>query len=258
MIVGFSGSGNMVAAMARGWAKASRRPEGMLFTDAGSGRAAHLAAEVGGEAVADNRELAERADLVILGFKPKDLDAAAAELQGSAAVCSLLNGTTSTVVANRFPEAEVLRLMPNLAVEHGRGVMGLVVRGESPIADELLELLGGLGRVFRLGDDGIDVVTALASCAPAYLDLFTDALTDAGAAAGAAGIDSEVAREMVIEMMAGTVDLIRERQPGELRRQVASPGGSTEAGLASLDRDDFTGVLTRAVEASLARMRGEI
>jgi pyrroline-5-carboxylate reductase len=255
MIIGFAGSGNMVAAMARGWAKAERQPDGMLFSDAGSGRAATLAAEVGGEAVASNRDLAARADLVILGFKPKDLESAAADLAAAPAVLSLLNATSLERVQTAFPDSEAFRLMPNLGVENNRGVMGLVVPEGSARGQQLAELLEALGTVFRLDDSQIDGLTALAGCTPAYFDLFVDSLAEPGAAAG---LDPEAARAMVIETMAGTVDLLRQRGPGELRRQVASPGGSTEAGLEALARADFPGVVKAGVEASLARMRGEI
>lgn len=255
MIVGFAGSGNMTAAMARGWAGAATGPAKMLFTDTGSGRAARLAAEVEGEAVADNAELAVRSDLVILGFKPKDLETAASELEGATAVLSMLNATPSSRIAELFPTAETLRLMPNLAVERRRGVLGLVVPKPSAKADSIQRLLGALGKVFTLDDEGIDALTAVAGCSPAYFDLFVDSLAAAGARAG---LDPEAARAMVIETMAGSAELIRARQPGELRRQVASPGGSTEAGLASLERDRFEAIVTAAAEASLARMRGEI
>src|SRR6476469_6112761 len=79
MIVGFVGSGSMAAAIARGWAGEFER---MLFSDAGSGRARALAAELGGEAVS-NTELAERAELLVLAVKPAKLEEAAPEI-GSA------------------------------------------------------------------------------------------------------------------------------------------------------------------------------
>lgn len=245
----------MAAAIARGWTAATHRPEGLLFTDAGSGRAAELAAETGGQALAENRELAERAELVVLGFKPKDLEAAAPDLQAAPAVLSLLNATSLKRVQELFPGSEVMRLMPNLGVESGRGVMGLVADGESDRAQRLIRLLEQLGRVFRLDDGLIDAFTAVAGCSPAYLDLFVDSLSQAGSEAG---LDRAAAREMVIETMAGTVELLRRRGPGELRRQVASPGGSTEAGLSSLQSDDFAAIVARAADSSLARMRGEI
>lgn len=245
----------MVAAMARGWAKAERRPEDMLFSDTGSGRAATLAAEVGGEAVPSNEELAARAEVVVLGFKPKDLDAAAVPLAESPAVLSLLNATSLDRIQESFPRAVAFRLMPNLGVENNQGVMGLVLPEGSALGERLAELLAALGTVFRLDDERIDALTALAGCTPAYFDLFVDSLAEPGVDAG---LDPDAARTMVIETMAGTVDLLRRRGPGELRYQVASPGGSTEAGLEALGREDFPAVVKHGVEASLARMRGEI
>lgn len=245
----------MAAAMARGWAKTERRPDHMLFSDAGSGRAAALAAEVGGEAIASNEELAERAEVVVLGFKPKDLAAAAPGLAAAKAVLSLLNATPVRQIRNSFPRAEAFRAMPNLGVENNQGVIGLVLPEDSARGERLAALLAALGTVFRLADEEIDALTALAGCTPAYFDLFADSLAEAGAEAG---LEPAAARTMVIETMAGTVDLLRSRQAGELRRQVASPGGSTEAGLEALGRENFPAVVKHGVEASLARMRGEI
>src|SRR5918999_1692057 len=124
MIVGFAGSGNMAAAMARGWGSADGGPDRMLFTDAGSGRAQALAEEVGGEAVGSNRELAEQVDLLVLAVKPKQLDEVAAEAGEANAVLSMLGAISVGRVAEAFPGAAAMRLMPNLAVEGGRGAMG--------------------------------------------------------------------------------------------------------------------------------------
>jgi len=90
-------------------------------------------------------------------------------------------------------------------------------------------------------------------CAPAYLALAVEALADAGAAAG---LDAELARELVVETTAGTAELLAERHPADLRRAVASPGGSTEAGLEALDREGAREAFEAAVRASLERMRG--
>src|SRR6478672_184102 len=118
MQVGFIGSGNMARALARGWG------EPALFTDAGSGRAARLAEEVGGEAVASNRELAERADVVVLAHKPAQLGAVAAEAGDAARlVVSLLARTSQADVRAAYPNAAVFRVEPNTAVEVGQGVL---------------------------------------------------------------------------------------------------------------------------------------
>jgi pyrroline-5-carboxylate reductase len=246
MIIGFCGSGSMAAAIARGLKDAAPR---MLFTDSGSGRAAELASEVGGEAVSGNAELAERADVVVLAVKPAKLEHVAAELTAAKAVVSLLGATSLETVKAAFPDAEVVRVMPNVGVEVRRGV--LCVAGEPD--GELRALLDRLGRVVELDDAEFDAATAVMGCAPAYLALAVEAIADAGAADG---LDPDLARELVVETTAGTAELLELRHPADVRRAVASPGGSTEAGLEALDRHGVRRAFEAAVEASLERMRG--
>jgi pyrroline-5-carboxylate reductase len=246
MIVGFCGSGNMAAAMARGLIG---QVDGMLFTDGGSGRAAELADELGGEALASNEVLAERADLVILAVKPAKLKEAAAELGGAKVVVSLLGATTLEAVREAFPDAEVVRVMPNVGVEVRRGV--LCMAGEPDVG--VRGVLEGLGRVVDLPDSQFDAATAVMGCAPAYLALAVEAIADAGAADG---LDAELARELVVETAVGTAELLRTHHPAALRKAVASPGGSTEAGLEALEREGARRAFEAAVRASLERMRG--
>jgi len=244
MIIGFCGSGSMAAAMARGWAG---EVEPMLFSDAGSGRAGQRAEELGGEAVS-NRELARRADLVVLAVKPAALDDVAPELTAAKRVVSVLAAVPLERLRASFPEAEVLRVMPNVAVEVGRGV--LCAAGEA--APEVRAALAQLGWVVELEDDQFDEATAVMGCAPAYLALAVEALADAGAEAG---LDERLARQLVVETAVGTAELLRIRHPADLRRAVASPGGSTEAGLEALDREGAREAFEAAVRASLERMK---
>jgi pyrroline-5-carboxylate reductase len=245
MVVGFIGAGSMAAAIARGWQGEFER---MLFSDSGSGRAAELAAELGGE-VASNAEIAERADLVVLAVKPAALEAVAPELAAARTVLSVLGATSLERLSEAFPDAELLRVMPNVGTEVRRGV--LCVAGEA--SAEVRAKLELLGHVVELPDSDFDEATAIMGCAPAYLALAVEALADAGAAAG---LDPELARELVVETTAGTAELLRIRHPADVRRAVASPGGSTEAGLEALDREGARAAFEAAVEASLERMRG--
>lgn len=247
MVIGFCGSGNMAAAMARGLAGASSRS--MLFTDSGSGRAAKLATELGGEAVASNRELAERADVVVLAVKPARLEQASAELAGAKVVVSLLGATSLRRLETAFPAADVVRVMPNVGVEVRRGV--LCVAGSSHAG--VRAMLQELGQVVELPDTQFDTATAVMGCAPAYIALAVEAIADAGAADG---LDPDLARELVVETAAGTAELLRSQHPAAVRRAVASPGGSTEAGLEALDREGAREAFEAAVRASLGRMRG--
>jgi pyrroline-5-carboxylate reductase len=246
MIVGFAGSGNMAAAMARGWAGEFER---MLFSDGGSGRARRLAEDLGGEAVA-NEEIAERANLVVLAVKPKGLDEVAPELAGAREVVSVLAATPLQRLEAALPDAgRILRVMPNVGVEVRRGV--LCVAGSA--SEEVRAKLGLLGHVVEIPEEDFEAATAVMGCSPAYLALAVEAIAEAGAADG---LEAELARELVVETAVGTAELLRRHDPAALRKAVASPGGSTEAGLEALDREDARRAFEAAVEASLERMRG--
>ncbi len=246
MIVGFCGSGNMAAAIARGW---SGHWERMLFSDADAEKARRLAEEVGGEAVGSNGELAERADVVVLAVKPGVLEQAAGELAGAKSVVSILGATALEKVEKAFPDADVGRVMPNLAVEVGSGV--LCVAGE--LSPEVREKLGALGSVVELPDSQFDVATALMGCSPAYFALVAEALIEAGVSAG---LDEKLVEKLVVEAAAGSGSLMRGRRPTDIRVAVTSPGGSTEAGLEALEREGAKEAFRAAVRASLERMRG--
>jgi pyrroline-5-carboxylate reductase len=122
---------------------------------------------------------------------------------------------------------------------------------DGELRDRVREKLELLGHLVELPDAQFDAATAVMGCAPAYLALAVEALADAGADAG---LDEELARRLVIETTAGTAELLRSVHPADLRRAVASPGGSTEAGLDALDSHGAREAFTAAVEASLKRM----
>ncbi len=245
MIVGFIGAGSMAGAMARGWAGEVE----MLFSDSGSGRAAALAEELRGQALS-NAEVAERADVVVLAVKPAKLGEVAPQLGAVRRVVSILAAVPVERLREALPGAEeVLRVMPNVGVEVRQGVM--CVAGEA--SAEVREKLALLGRVFEIADGEFDAATAVMGCAPAYFALAVEALADAGAEAG---LDPELSRQLVVDTNAGTAELLRQHEPAALRRAVASPGGSTEAGLEALEREGAREAFAAAVGASLERMRG--
>jgi pyrroline-5-carboxylate reductase len=244
MILGFIGSGSMAAAMARGWAGEF---EAMLFSDSGSGRAAALARELRGEALT-NAEVAARADVLVLAVKPAMLEQVAPQLGAARSVVSILAAVPLARLRAALPEAELLRVMPNVGVEVRQGV--LCVAGEA--SGGVRAKLALLGHVVDLPDADFDEATAIMGCAPAYVALAVEALADAGTTAG---LEPGLARELVVETTAGTAALLRARHPADVRRAVASPGGSTEAGLEALEREGARGAFEAAVTASLERMR---
>ena len=111
-MLGIIGAGNMASALARGWG------EPVLATDGGSGRAKLLVAELGGEALTSNAELARRADTIILGHKPHQLQHIASEIDAAGKqVFSVLGPTTTAELKKAFPKSVVARIMPNTPVQ---------------------------------------------------------------------------------------------------------------------------------------------
>jgi pyrroline-5-carboxylate reductase len=245
MQLGFIGAGNMASALARGWG------EPVLCTDSGSGRAAALAQELGGEALSSNRELAERADVVILAHKPGQMEEVAAEIAGTAkAVVSILARATQADLRAAYPGTPVVRVEPNTPAELGKGVLAFAVPDE-PVDEQLLaavkERFARLGAVVDVPERLMVVAGASSGVAPAYWALFVEAWVDA---AVRRGMPVAIAQELVIEGMAGTAELLR-RYEGDtlaLRRAVASPGGTTARGLAALERGGVRAALAQAMD----------
>jgi pyrroline-5-carboxylate reductase len=245
MRVGLIGAGNMARALARGWG------DPVICSDGGSGRAKTLAAELGGDALESNAEVAERADLVVLCHKPYQLASVAAELAGRAkAVASVLAGTTVADLQEAYPGVAVFRLMPNTPVEVRRGVVCY-----APAADvdprleaDVLARFQQLGTVVRLAEGLIEAAMAVMGVGPAYQSLIAEAQVDA---AVRYGLGAALASRLVVETMAGTAALLAARDHDTLtiRREVASPGGSTARGLAALERAGVRPAFQDAIDA---------
>jgi pyrroline-5-carboxylate reductase len=249
----------MARALARGWG----RP--LLCTDPIAERARSLAGEVGGEALAGNAEVAERADLVVLCHKPAQLAAVAEEVAPHArAVASILAATPLAVLQGVYPGRPVYRFIPSLPVEVRQGavvqaaptVEGLAA-GEARDADldaAVSGLFSELGTLVVLDDALVDVAMGLMSCGPAYVALVAEAQIDAGVRRG---IPAGQGAELVVQTLAGTAELLRRRGNDTLavRREVASPGGVTARGLAALERAGLRGAFSDALDAVLEDAR---
>ena len=259
MKVGFVGAGNMATGIARGWAAARGEPdapEAMLFADADPDRARELAEEVAGEALESNRAVADAADLVLLAVKPNVLDDVAGEIaEAGKPVVSILAGTSIERLREALPGVEIVRVMPNLGAQLRQAVLCVVFDQDLPgeRREEVSGLLGLLGEVIELDEGLIDAATALMGCSPGYLALFAEVLVKAGIDEG---LTEDVAQRMVAKAMIATGGLLEHRDPAELKRAVASPGGMTEAGLSELEKREIWETLQAAVDASLERVRG--
>jgi pyrroline-5-carboxylate reductase len=242
MKVGLIGAGNMAAALARGWG------EPVLCTDSGSGRARALAEELGGEAAGSNSEVASNSDVVVLAHKPAQLEAVAREAAPAArAIVSLLAKVTVDELRAAYPDTPVVRVQPNTPAEVRRGVTLLAEPAEDPLGGQVEELFARVGTVVRLPEALLDAAAACSGVGPAYWALAAEAWVDA---AIRRGIPAPQAQLLVTETMAGSAELLRARGHDtlRLRREVASPGGTTARGLAALERGGIRAAFAAAMD----------
>ncbi len=247
------GCGNMGGAMLRGWLAAGIPAGRFTVVDP------FLADAPAGVTLL--RDLPDgRFDAVMLGIKPQgfaELAAALApRLDQSTLVLSILAGIELASLAAALPQARGwVRIMPNLAAALGKSPIALAERGlagtdKAAIAD----LLAPLGVPEWIDEAQFDLATALVGSGPAFVYRFIDALASGGAALGFA---PEQAERLALAMVEGAAQLARQsaHAPADLAQMVASPGGTTEAGLAVLDHDQALARLTMATLRA-ARDRG--
>jgi pyrroline-5-carboxylate reductase len=246
MQIGLIGAGNMSRALARGW----NRP--VFVADPVGQRAQALVAEVGGEVLATNAEVAKRADLVVLCHKPAQLSDVALEVEPNAkAVASILAATPLANLHDTYPDRPVYRFIPSLPVEVRQGaVVQAAPVKKTELDAQVGALFAELGTLVVLPDALVDVAMGLMSCAPAYVALVAEAQIDAGVRRGVPAAQSA---ELVVQTLAGTAELLRRRGNDTLavRREVASPGGVTARGLAALERGGLRAAFSEALDAVL-------
>lgn len=181
-------------------------------------------------------------DVVILGIKPQLLAELAPEiarvLAPGATLISILAGTTTETLSAYFPDAHIVRLMPNLAAAIGKSPLGVFApHCDAQQRAKMASLLSPLGAVIWIDDEGhMDAVTALAGSGPAFVYRFIDALIQGGEAAG---LPRDIAAQLAVAMTEGAAILsaTSPETPADLAKRVTSPGGTTAAGLAVLDSD---------------------
>ncbi len=247
MRIGLIGCGNMASALARGWG------DPVVCSDVDPERARTLAGDLGGEAVETNAQVVAAADAIVLCHKPGQLDDVAADVDASGKlVLSLLGGVRLEQIRSAYPGARVYRFMPNIAVEIKRGAIGIVDddAGDEAAFAQVRALLERVGEVVALPESQLDIVTATAGVAPAYVAVIAEAWIDA---AVRRGMPADTAAKLVGASLEGAATLLRERGMDSLsvRRAVTSPGGVTAAGLQALERGGLRTAMQDALDAVL-------
>lgn len=256
------GCGNMGYAMLAGWIASGQLAAADVIVIEPADVLRTRAASLGVAAYADAAAIADDAAprLVVFAVKPQaigDVVPAYKRFNGSATYLSVAAGTpVATFAALLGDDARIVRCMPNTPAAIGKGMMVVYCNANVDAATQayVRELLAVSGAVADIDDESLmDAVTAVSGSGPAYVFHFIECLTAAGESAG---LPSDTARLLAMQTVYGAASLAAESadEPGELRRQVTSPNGTTAAALAVLMGDDRLKLLVgEAVEA--ARLR---
>jgi pyrroline-5-carboxylate reductase len=219
----------------------------------------HLEREGHGQACQQVTEALQQSDLAILAIKPQNLKEVVDVINQAdfkKTIVSLLAGTPIHKLRRFFKDQRIIRMMPNLAIIYGEGLVGLstdeLLIGEEK--EQFSALFASLGKVYWLTEDKMDGFTSLASSGLAFMFAIIEAMVEAGIGMG---FNSKVSQELVHQMIKGSLLLLEEstKHPGELKWQVASPGGTTIAGLNKLEEEAIRGRVINTFFAAYERAK---
>jgi pyrroline-5-carboxylate reductase len=260
--IGFIGAGNMGGALIRGFLEAGLEARNITVFDTDAAKLSELA-ERGVRAATSLAAAVEGSDVVLIAVKPALVGAVLGQCATDGLrplwVSVAAGVTTETMESALFgssPAPRVVRAMPNTPALVLAGVTALAGGRHATDADLGLAemLLGAVGNVVRVPESSMDAVTALSGSGPAFVMLFIEALADAGVHAG---LPRKTALKLAAETVRGSAALVLEtgQHPAELKDQVASPGGTTIAGIVQLEKNGFRGATVQAVLQAFERAR---
>jgi pyrroline-5-carboxylate reductase len=250
----------MATALIKGMVRVELAPiEAICASDPLGEAREHLAAETGITVFEANCLVAERSDVLVLAVKPQQMRQALDELRpallSSHLIVSIAAGITiASIIEGLGEDTRVVRVMPNTPALIGEGASAFALGPRVTPEDEaaVSAFLRSVGVAVRVTESLLDAVTGLSGSGPAFVYLIVEALSDGGVRAG---LPRDIATLLAAQTVAGAARMVRETglHTGVLKDQVASPGGTTIAGLHALERGGVRGALIDAVEAATKR-----
>ncbi len=259
MKLGFLGSGKMASALAHGVVKSGVfKGDQIIVSDVHKSAASKLAKSVEGHVAANNRELANNCDVLLLCVKPADSIHA---LKDACVPCAgkLIISIVAGLPIHRLEEAtvaaaRVVRVMPNTPALVGHGAAAYALGRAATEDDAALteKIFGSVGLIVRVKEELLNVVTGLSGSGPAFIYTVIEALADGGVLMG---LPRDLALKLATQTVCGAASMVREthEHPAVLRDHVTSPGGTTIAGLEALEHGGLRAALISAVRAATER-----
>lgn len=243
--IAFLGTGNMNGAILRGVLSAGFPAESVRATTNSRESAAALAEETGLTVLAAsedeeaNEKLAEWADVVVLGVKPKGIVDLCREIapvvDEDTVVVSVAAGVTIAMMEKALPDAAIVRCMPNTPSTLQMGVLSLSENSKTSETQvsAVASILGAAGEVVRIPEEKINALIAVSGSGPAYAFYLAEAMADTGAQLG---LDEDLAKKLAALTVRGAGAMLgANHDAAALRKAVTSPGGTTDRAITSFD-----------------------
>ncbi len=260
--IAFIGAGNMAEALIAGLLHAGKaEPAHITASDVLPARLDLLKRTYGIRTTSVNRDAARGAELVVLAVEPQVLDEVLTDLapvlMPPQLLLSVAAGYPIERVSRYVPAVtRIVRAMPNTPSTIREGITAVAYRAGLSETDVQMsrEFFESVGKVVVVEERLMDVVTGLSGGGPAYVCLIIEALADGGVKMG---LPRPIAQTLAAQTVAGAARMVLETKdhPAELKDRVASPGGTTIAGLHALEEGRVRAALLSAVEAATARAR---
>lgn len=258
--LGIIGAGNMGEAILRGLHQKGLT-EGILVSELCPAHRKHVASAYGVKVVEDNKGLASEAEVIVIAVKPQEIASVLEEispyLRQETIIISIAAGVSLGTIASILgSKARLIRVMPNIAALALESATALA-RGENATDEDLRvaqEIFSNMGKTVVIPEYLMDAVTGMSGSGPAYVALFIEALADGGVRMG---LPRKEALDLAIQTVLGTAKLLADtgEHPANLKDMVASPGGTTIAGIAALEARGFRGMVIEAVAAATQRAK---
>jgi pyrroline-5-carboxylate reductase len=258
--LGFLGAGQMATALARGWLAAGLIGKSTCkASDPSAESRTRFQEQTGCSAFAENREVVLASDLLVLAVKPQTMSIVLEDIRHTVTehhlIVSIAAGIPLKGLADAFlGNRRLIRVMPNTPCLLGASAAGFAAGpGARPEDVALVErLFNSVGKAFALPEPLLDAVTGLSGSGPAFVYVMIEALADGGVKMG---LPRDVALTLAAQTVLGSARMVLEtkQHPAALKDAVASPGGTTIAGLHALERGGFRAAVMDAVEAATKR-----
>lgn len=259
--IGIIGLGNMGEAILKSLLKNNIQKEHMVCSEAKTERADFIEKTYNIKITKNPEKLTGQSKYIVLAIKPQDskklMKDIAKYLNDSTVLISIMAGVTiSNITAAIGKPIKIIRIMPNICVKVGEGIMGLTCNNlvENNELDEVRRFMTPLGKIIEIDEELMNAVTAMGGSGPAFFLLFLEAMIDAGVKMG---IPRDKSKILSFQVVRGTLKMLEEEglHPTILKEMVVSPGGTTISGLAYLEEKAFKGNIIKAVEKAAKRAK---